>query len=209
MSYLSPDVISTADDLSGRLHAVLALPSSGHSPRIQVSHLATQLALEHCDACRTLLSVGMVPSGMVVLRAQYEATVRAIWALYAASDAQIEKLTAVRALDSEQSAKNLPLVADMMAALAVKAPPEAFDALSRFKDSAWKALNSYVHAGIHALQRQATGYPPVLVDQMFRISSGFSIVAGMQAAALTGVQQVMHEVSGLTSSHQACLPPRL
>jgi hypothetical protein len=95
------------------------------------------------------------------------------------------------------------------APLASNAPPAAYDALSRFKDSSWKALNSYVHAGIHPLQRQATGYPVTLVDQIFRVSCGLSIVAGMQAAALTGIQAVMHEVNKLTVSHEKCLPPRL
>lgn len=35
--------------------------------------------------------------------------------------------------------------------------------LNEFKSQQCKALNSYVHAGVHALQRHTVGYPEKLV----------------------------------------------
>src|SRR6185369_2871796 len=99
--------------------------------------------------------------------------------------------------ESEQHAKNLPSVAEMMGALSTKAPPPAYQALANFKESSWKALNSFVHAGIHPLQRQDAGYPVQLVEQILRNCNGLAVVTGMQAAVLTGSQQLVREVGAL------------
>ena len=44
--------------------------------------------------------------------------------------------------------------------------------LTEFRDVQWKALNSYVHAGIHALQRHGSGYPVQLIEQINKSSNG-------------------------------------
>lgn len=38
-----------------------------------------------------------------------------------------------------------------------------FDALSELKASGWRALNSYVHGGLHPLARMSDGYPLELI----------------------------------------------
>ena len=186
--------------------AVLAAPLYDDSQRMRVSHLASSVALEHGTACRSLLAVGLVPSGLVVHRAQYEATVRAVWTLYAASELHIGKLGATLAIEAEQGAKNLPLVAEMMAALATKAPAPAYQALANFKENSWRALNSFAHAGIHPLHRQESGYPVQLAEQTLRNCNGLAVVAGMQAAVLTGRQHLVTQVGALQKTHRQCLP---
>lgn len=206
MNTIDQRFLAATEDLAERLAAVLTVPAYDDSPRIRVSHLASSVALEHGNACRTLLAVGMVPSGLVVHRAQYEAAVRAVWAFYAASEVHVGKLAATLAVEAEQEAKNLPLVAEMMVALSVKAPPPAYQALANFKENSWKALNSFVHAGIHPLQRQESGYPVQLIEQFLRNCNGLAVVAGMQAAMLTGNQQLVRQVRALQTSHGQCLP---
>lgn len=201
-------IFDESDHLATQLLCVLSVSGYDDSPRNRVSYLACSVSLEHWQAARTLLREGLLPSGLVVHRAQYEALVRAIWAFYAATESQIEKLAAVLTTDSEQSAKNLPLIADMLAALATKAPLQPYQALSRFRDTSWKALNSYAHAGIHPLQRHDNGYPLQLIEQVTRNSNGLAVISGMQAAVLTGRQQHVRDVSTLQHSHQGCLPAR-
>lgn len=65
---------------------------------------------------------------------------------------ELAKFAADLNASSEQGAKNEPTVANMMDAIAKSAPPQAHDALLRFKINSWHALNSYVHAGIHSIQ---------------------------------------------------------
>ena len=139
--------------------ALIDVPPFDDSPRIQTSDVACSLSLEHWASTRTLLRSGLLPSAIVVHRAQFEALARSIWLLYAASDDHLSKLTATLSLESEQAAKNMPQTAEMMQDLAKEAPPQAYDALSRFKENSWKALNSYAHAGIHPIRRHEEGYP--------------------------------------------------
>jgi len=128
--------------------------------------------------------------------------------LYAATDAQIEKLAAALDVDSDQAAKNLLQVRDMIVSMEKKAPPQAYQTLANFKDASWNALNSYVHAGIHPLQRRTEGYPIQLVEQMLKNSNGLALIAGMQTAVLTGNQQVVRRIGALQESHHSCLPSR-
>ena len=208
MTILDQHIFAASEDLASRLADVLAVPTCDDSQRIRVSHLASWVALEHAAACRVLLAVGMVPSDLVVHRAQYEAVVRAVWALYGASEAHVAKLAATLDIEAEQEAKNLPLVAQMMETLMTKAPPLAYQVLANFKENSWKALNSYVHAGIHPLQRKKSGYPVQLVEQILRNCNGLAVVTGMQAAVLTGNQQIADQVTELQTTHRQCLPLR-
>jgi hypothetical protein len=206
MNRIAENILAASEDLAAQLTAVLEAPLYDDSQRMRVSHLASSVALEHSAACRTLLTVGLVPSSLVVHRAQYEATVRAVWVFYAASELQVGKLGATLAAEAEQEAKNLPLVAEMMTALATKAPPPAYEALANFKENSWRALNSFVHAGIHPLQRQESGYPVQLAEQILRNCNGLAVVAGMQAAVLTGRQHLVSQVGALQTTHRQCLP---
>ena len=206
MNTLDQQLLAASEDLSSRLLAVLAVPVYDDSQRIRVSRLAASVALDHSSACRTLLAVGMVPSSLVVHRAQYEASVRAVWALYAATEAQVAKLAATLAIEAEQEAKNLPQVAEMLSALATRAPASAYQALANFKENSWGALNSFVHAGMHPLQRQESGYPVQLAEQVLRNCNGLAVIAGMQAAVLTGNQQLVKQVGTLQTTYAQCLP---
>ena len=197
-----------SDALAAKLLDVLSIPGYDESPRNRVSYLASSLSLEHWQATQALLREGLLPSALVIHRAQFEALVRAVWIFYAGTKQQIEKLATDLTLDSEQAAKNLPLIAEMMAVLATKAPPQPYEALSRFKNVSWKALNSYAHAGIHPLQRHGQSYPLRLIEQAARNANGLAVIAGMQAAVLTGRQQLVHEIGTLQHSHKNCLPPR-
>jgi len=192
-----------------KLYQAVAIAPFDGSPRVQTSLVASSMSLEHWDAIRTLLRSRHLPSAMVLHRAQFEALVRSVWILYAASEEKISKLSATLSLESEQAAKNLPLVAEMMGVLSTRAPAAAYDALSRFKENSWKALNSYAHAGIHPLRRHAEGYPTGLIESVLRNANGLAVVAGMQMAVLSGRQPLVKEVLSVGLAHPSCMPPPL
>lgn len=194
-------------ELVAKLHEIFTLPLYNDSDRIRVSHVACSMSVEHWEATCTLLTEGYLPSALVIHRAQYESLVRSVWLLHAASDEQIGKLSVELNLESEQAAKNLPSISDMMKALSIKVPPQAFDALQQFKENSWNALNSYAHAGIHPLRRHEQGYPPMLMDNIVRNANGLVIIAAMQAASLTGNQMLMKEIHSWQFEYKACLPP--
>jgi hypothetical protein len=201
------EIFDESDALAAEMLAVVDVPLFDSSPRIRTSDGACSLSLEHWASGRIRLRSALLPSATVVLRAQFEALVRSIWLLYAASDDHLSKLTATLSLDSEQGAKNMPQTTEMMLDLGKKAPPQAYDALCRFKDNAWKALNSYAHAGIHPIRRHDEGYPVQLLHDILRNANGLAVVSCVQAAILSGRQPLQRTVLAVASKRPTCMPP--
>ncbi|MEE4180196.1 hypothetical protein V2I72_07175 [Pseudomonas viridiflava] len=94
--------------------------------------------------------------------------------MYAATDVQVERLTAPLSLQTGAIAKKLPMFGKTLEEVAQKAPAQASRMLSHFKDVYWHAMNSYVHSGIHPLRRYAEGYPPQLIQSVIRSSNGLN-----------------------------------
>lgn len=203
------DIYDESDSLATQLAGVIDLPLFDNSPRIRTSDVACSLALEHWHSVRALLRAGLLPSALVVHRAQFETLTRSIWLTYAAPDESISKLTATLTLESEQAAKNMPQVNEMMQALEKSGPSQAYDALLRFKNHSWKALNSYAHAGIHPIRRHHDGYPLKLLHDVLRNANGLAIMTCMQAVVLSGQQLLQRALLEIGSKHSACMPPSL
>lgn len=206
---MNRDVFVATEELAERLFQLIDLPLFDDSARLVVSDVACSMSLEHWSATRSLLKTGMLPPAAIVHRAQFEALLRSIWILYAASEVQLSKLSAELTIETEQNAKNLPQTTDMMAAVNKKGPPQACEALNRFKENSWKVLNSYVHTGIHPIKRHAEGYPIQLIESIARNANGLAILSAMQAAVLSGVQPLQREILDLASHYPDCMPPPL
>lgn len=205
----SPSIFDESDDLAEELTTLIDVSLFDDSPRVRISDVACSLSLEHWASARELLRTGLLPSAIVVHRAQFEALVRSIWLLYAASEDHLSKLTTTLSLESEQAAKNMPQTAEMMQNLSTKAPPQAYDALSRFKENSWKALNSYAHAGIHPIRRHGDGYPVQLINDALRNANGLAIVSCMQAVVLSGQQPLQRKLLAAATKRPSCMPPPL
>lgn len=206
---MSRNIFTATEELSAKLFALIDLPLQEQSTRLKTSDVACSMSLEHWSASINLLKAALLPSAVTVHRAQFEALLRSIWVLYAASDLQIARLSSELTLEAEQAAKNLPMVADMMSAVERQGPPQAHDALKRFKVNSWKALNSYAHAGIHPLRRHAEGYPAQLIESIARNANGLAIVAAMQASVLSGLQPLQRDILNLAAHYPDCMPPLL
>jgi hypothetical protein len=146
-------------------------------------------------------------SATALVRLQYEALLRGAWLLHAASDFEVEKLSAALDEDSARRAKNVAGAAHMLETLAANAPAALVGPLRQFDDLSRGGLNSYVHAGLHPLQRVAQGFfPQPLAEQLVRNSNGLMHMAYRLLATLSGNQAL---VAVTTSAHLAfadCLP---
>jgi hypothetical protein len=180
------------------------------SARIGASVSAASVALEHGRALRVLVADGLPTAALSLMRLQHEALTRALWLLYAADDLAIKKLNAPLSKEAESAAGKLPMLADMLKQLSSKpAAAKALVGLMAFKDNNASALNSFVHGGIHALQRQAQGYPMPLIVSALRNCNGLMVMTAMMLAVLTGRQALVHAVSQLQVSFANDLPPAL
>ena len=203
------DIFDRSDSLAEELQELINLPLCDDSPMVTISEVACSLSLEHWHSARLLLRGGLLPSATVIHRAQFEALTRSVWVTFAASDEQISKLTADLSIESEQAAKNMPQIAQMIQALEKKGPAHLHDALVRFKDNSWKALNSYAHAGIHPIRMHQHGYPIQLLHDVLRNSNGLAVMSCMQAVVLSGRQPLQRAVLDVAGKYPSCMPPTL
>ncbi|MBN8714752.1 MAG: hypothetical protein J0H50_12435 [Xanthomonadales bacterium] len=148
----SSSIYDATDELAAKLLAVVAVPAFDDSPRITTSDVACSLALEHWLSVRVLLRSGLLPSAAVVHRAQFEATVRSIWLLYAASDALVAKIGATLSQQAEQAARHMPQTSEMMEHLAKKAPPQGSTPILRTLSLSPILGQRSVHVEAQALQ---------------------------------------------------------
>lgn len=202
------DLVERSHELAAALVDCVSYETYDDSPRIVLSDVLTSLAFEHAHSARVLLQIGVLPSALVVHRSQFETALRSLWVLYAATDELVDKLSAELTTETELATKNIPLAAEMLKQLAVKAPANAYNPLNEFKTYSWGALNSYVHAGIHPIRRHAEGYPLGLLANVMKNINGLTVSSAMQAAILTGVPNLQREVLAVADRYPDCLTPK-
>lgn|GEM_PF-6038039 len=86
------------------------------------------------------------------------------------------------------------------------APHGAVEMLTHFKDVNAPALHSFVHGGIHAIQRGLKRYPVEVLANVVRSSNGLYTMAGMLLAILSGAQALAKRVSKIQPRFADCLP---
>ncbi len=176
------------------------------SERIMASRVMCSVAFEHAKSVKILISNGNLTSATGLVRLQYEALVRAMWLLYAASDTEVSKLTSELTQEAADRANNLPMLSAMLKKLQDKAPPEPVNMLFEFREYSWKPLCSFLHGGIHAIYRHSKGYPLPLLEQMVRISNGVSIMVGMLLVILHGGGEQRGKMPKIQREFADCLP---
>ena len=185
---------------------MLSFPPYDHSARSRVSRIMCSVSLEHAESTKILLAAGNFTSSLGFLRLQYEALVRAEWVYYAASEIAVEKLSSDLSAESAKKAERLPMLSEMLRKMEGKAPKNALDPLLEFREYSWKALSSYIHGGIHAIDRHSKGYPIALLEQNLKASNGVSGMTGYFLAILTGNSRLAKDFYKSFDDYQDCLP---
>ena len=182
--------------------------------RFALAFDSCQVAWEHAAAVQILIEHELVTPTIALIRLQYESTLRAAWLLYAASPDHLDKLAAPLDKDAEDAASKLPGAKQMLDAIGRasaegRAPVAAHDMLTAIRATNWDTLNSFVHGGIHPIQRAASGYPEPMIDQVTRMSNGVFTISGMLMAILSGQQERVATVNAIQRDFADCLPPLL
>jgi hypothetical protein len=200
--------VARAEKLLAVLADVADRPLYDDSERIELSATLAGTALELAGSVRTLCAADQLLGATVCLRTQFESLVRSVWVLHCASESQIDRLSTNQlTAETAQGAKNIPLAAKMLEEMQqVPNLANLMVALNEFKDSAWHPINSFVHAGLHAVIHTKFGWPSDLVDQTFRISNGLCVLAFTHIGVLTGAPGVQAEVNASTASFSSVLP---
>jgi hypothetical protein len=197
-----------ADFLADTIESAGHVESDVESDTIQA---AAELSFEHAHALRTLFETGTPNSAAAMLRLQYEALLRAAWLLYGATDARLAKASAPLTTEAAQAAKNLRSAEGMLLDLerALRATPELRGLvlpLREIRDISWQAMNSFVHAGLHALTRAKSGFPAQLAADLVKNSNAMLHIAARILARLTGSWKVTTAIEHCDLRFADCLP---
>lgn len=184
----------------------LNYPLYKNTNRARISRIMCCISFEHAESLKILLATQNFTSALGLLRLQYEALVRSVWVYYAASDIAVEKLGSELTVESSKKAEKLPMLSEMLRKLEGKAPKNALDPLLEFKEYSWKPLSSYVHGGIHVLDRHSKGYPVELLKQTLKASNGVNGMAGYFIAILSGIPERAKSFHDTFFKFKDCLP---
>ena len=213
MKHITPDELAHTLDRSIELHeAVLELTESFEPyPELHfdLAFQSALLSMEHATASLLLLQNEMEAPGMALLRPQFESLVRAIWLVYAASEAQVEKLAMPLTIETARRGDDLPMLSEMLKRLEAtsEAPRHIVVQLQAYKDITWKALNSFTHGGMHPLSKYVTGYPPKLVFDTLCNSNGIFMMAAQLLCILTGIPENQAQWRKLIDEFTDCFHP--
>jgi hypothetical protein len=132
-----------------------------------------------------------------------------MWLLYSANESQVAKLAEPLSAESERIANKLPSFSEMISGLQGKAPLAAYEMAARFKEMQAPSLNSFVHGGIHPLNRHALGFPEPLVAQIVCTSNALVTMAGMVMALISGDPDRAKQMGKIQPEFADCLPTLL
>jgi hypothetical protein len=191
----------------GALGSILGGEQEIGSHRDLMTQGTIATVFEHGASIILLVETPHLASASVLLRAQFEALVRALWLHYIADDAWIEKYFAKVQADPRKDPNISRGMDEMLKDLAAKAPRGVASKLQPLKDGAWGHLNSYVHSGIHSIVHQHAGVPEAFALATLRNANGLTAMAAMLATELSGDPQRVFQVLEVQYAHLDCLPP--
>lgn len=203
------DALASTLDASGQLAALIEAAWELTPAFTDVRHRAAQglcaISLRHGQAVLSLLP--MLPASAIALvRPQYEALVRAVWAMHAATDAQLQRLVAPLTLESQQAAKRLPGVPEMLEKLEASGPRGAATLLGRARERLNDGLNSFVHGGIHPFARHQDGYPIGLLVDVMKNGNALAMLTLNVLSALPQQAEAIALVRALYQQFENVLP---
>lgn len=203
------DSLASALDASAQLAALIGAAWESSPAFTDARHRAAQglcaISLHHGQAVLLMLPV-LPASAIALVRPQYEALVRAVWAMHAATDAQLKRLVAPLTLESQQVAKKLPGVPEMLEKLEASGPCGAAALLGRARDRLNDGLNSFVHGGIHPFARHQDGYPIGLLRAVLKNGNAMAMLTLNVLSALPQQAEAIMLVRALYQQFEDVLP---
>jgi len=193
--------------LEDRLFSFMTLPLANGSFRLRATRALASLGFEHAQSVKHLVAAGLYTSAAALLRVQYESLVRALWVLYVATDDQAELLVADLTDETAKQASKIPMLSQMLEAIENAAPHAPIAHLKEFKHYSWRPLSSYVHGGIHAINRHGKGFPQELVLIEILHSNGLLGIAGNLLLILAGVPPDAGKMAAIYAEFSECFPP--
>ena len=177
-------------------HEIIKSDVLNCGPRLELVKQCIYISFEHGVGVNRLLSMGLPIQAMVLLRAQYEAVVRAYWLLFIASNYQISKLKFSWTFEEQFENDTCPMLSEMLEKL-IKADLLAklvIQHLSDFKKYHLKQLNSFVHTRKQSFTRDIMSFKGEMLLMLMRQSNNLITIAAqiMLKHTVPNKQKVIH-----------------
>lgn len=195
--------------LEEQLAEYFGIPLANTSGRLLACQALASLSFEHSQSMKHLIAAGLFTSAAALLRVQYESLVRALWVLYVASDSDAELMVAELTRETAKRASKIPMLSIMLDEIEEKAPHAPISHLREFKHYSWRPLSSFVHGGIHAVNRHGKGFPAELVIILVRHSNGLLGMAGNLLLILGGIPPEAGTMASIYRDYADCFPPAI
>jgi len=192
--------------LLDELNPIISLGPNPSIKRLAGSWVMCDVAIEHAHSLQSLMSIGNCTSAISLLRLQFDALTRSVWLLWGASEKEVERIMQDLSLDTANADNGLPSHVEMIKQIDGKAPAEATRMLSEFRDLTWKASSSYVHGGIHAMNRHGEGYPLQLLEQILISSNGLVMLSAVHLSTMTGNIHVVNDITRIRDTYRDIIP---
>lgn len=200
-------LLARSAELEATVVGFLELPLFDDSSRLRAVRAVASLGFEHAQSLKYLTAAGLCTSAAALLRVQYESLVRAIWMHHCATDNEVELMLAELTYENAKQASKIPMLSRMLAEIEENAPHVPVASLNEFKHYSWRPLSSYVHGGIHAVNRHGRGFPMELALMQIRHSNGLLAIAGNLLLIIAGVPAEAGVMTGVYKEFADCLPP--
>lgn len=200
-------LLARSAELEARLADFLELALFDDSSRLRAVRTVASLGFEHAQSLKYLTAAGLCTSASALLRVQYESLVRAIWIHHCATDQDVELMLAELTRETAKQASKIPMLAKMLDEIEEKAPHVPVAGLREFKHYSWKPLSSYVHGGIHAVNRHGKGFPVELALMQIRHSNGLLGLAGNLLLIIAGYPAEAGIMGKIYQEFADCMPP--
>ncbi|MHA5498410.1 DUF6988 family protein [Pseudomonas aeruginosa] len=200
-------LLAKSAELESRLADFLGLALFDDSSRLRAVRAVASLGFEHAQSLKYLTAAGLCTSASALLRVQYESLVRAIWMHHCATDQDVELMLAELTRETAKQASKIPMLSRMLDEIEAKAPHVPVAGLRQFKHYSWKPLSSYVHGGIHAVNRHGKGFPVELALMQVRHSNGLLGIAGNLLLIIAGYPAEAGIMGKIYKEFADCLPP--
>lgn len=199
------DVVSESAELVALVASAWQETPLPDGPRARAVEGLCALSIQHAVSVQKLIK-SCPASAIALVRPQYESLVRAVWSRHAATESELQRLLAPLSLQSQQAAKKLPGVPEMLVRLEAKGPLGAAALLSRVRSRMGDGLNSYIHGGIHPFARGRDGYPISFLIDMQKNSNAMSFLTMLVLAEVSEDADVVEALPAVHHRFESVLP---
>ena len=192
------ELLARSRELELEVLSFLDLGTYNKSEKSEASRIACSISIEHSISLKRLIELKLFTSAIALIRLQYEAVVRSQWIYHVASESDISKVWNELTPETADAGNKLPTLSEMIKNLDNSSlSSSTLDMLKECKEYSWKPTSSFIHCGIHAVNRHDKGYPSKLIEQNIRQSNSLLFIAAMMLAQLAQNQQTANKIRTL------------